>query len=500
GADLLEGATFTLQRGRRYGLIGRNGSGKSTLLRSLASRQLGDIPAALTIHYVSQARRCSLGRCDGTPLELLFTPRPLHLALYTSPSTPRPLHTSPRPAQVLERLDLIGADAAEQRALALLRNLGFSAELRARPMAALSGGWRVRTCLAAAIFAKPDVLMLDEPTNHLSIGAVLWLMRELTTSPAWSERIVVVVSHDRVFLDAVATDVLHLSAAARRLTQSHGNYATWAKRREQQQKTFERATALRAEQAPPHTPPRPAPAPRPALTAPLPCRARPPAASFPRASGRQAQDEDHELPLSLQAGGEISGPLVQLRGVAFGYSAAGEQLFSGAELGVDATSRIVLLGENGNGKTTPLLLGDLAPTAGEVVRNGGARIGLVNQHHADQIDLTLTPLQFLMDRFPGDGSYAHEQALRSRRHGSRQRPPPQAVPSSALSGGQRSRVALAAVSYAAPHVLVLDEPTNNLDLESIAALADCVTAFKGGVVLVSHDQYFVSRVANEVWV
>ena len=76
----------------------------------------------------------------------------------------------------------------------------------------------------------------------------------------------------------------------------------------------------------------------------------------------------------------------------------------------------------------------------------------------------------------------------------------QAVPSSALSGGQRSRVALAAVSYAAPHVLVLDEPTNNLDLESIAALADCVTAFKGGVVLVSHDQYFVSRVANEVWV
>ena len=148
----------------------------------------------------------------------------------------------------------------------------------------------MRTCLAAAIFAKPDVLMLDEPTNHLSIGAVLWLMRELTTSPAWSERIVVVVSHDRVFLDAVATDVLHLSAAARRLTQSHGNYATWAKRREQQQKTFERATALRAEQAPPHTPPRPAPAPRPALTAPLPCRARPPAASFPRASGRQAQD------------------------------------------------------------------------------------------------------------------------------------------------------------------------------------------------------------------
>eukprot|EP00962_Isochrysis_galbana_P009492 scaffold2645_cov112-Isochrysis_galbana.AAC.8 len=116
-------------------------------------------------------------------------------------------------SDVLQRLDLIGADGAETRALALLQNLGFSPELRARPMRALSGGWRVRTCLAAAIFARPDVLMLDEPTNHLSIGAVLWLARELTTGPTWTDRIVLVVSHDRIFLDTVATDVLHLSGA-----------------------------------------------------------------------------------------------------------------------------------------------------------------------------------------------------------------------------------------------------------------------------------------------
>ena len=155
----------------------------------------------------------------------------------------------------------------------------------------------------------------------------------------------------------------------------------------------------------------------------------------------------------------------------------------------------------GNGKTTlvKLIIGELRPTEGEIVHASGCRIALVNQHHADQIDLTMSPLQFLMDKFPGDSSYDHEQALRSHLHSCGVTSEMQLLPSSALSGGQRSRVALAAVSYTAPHVLVLDEPTNNLDLESVASLADCIESFKGGVVLVSHDQYFVGRVAREVW-
>ena len=98
----------------------------------------------------------------------------------------------------------------------------------------------MRTALAAAIFAKPDLLLLDEPTNHLSIGAVLWLARELTTSEVWQQRTIVVVSHDRVFLDEIATDTLHVSGAARLLTQSRGNYSTWAKRRAQQKLTHDR--------------------------------------------------------------------------------------------------------------------------------------------------------------------------------------------------------------------------------------------------------------------
>ena len=421
--------------------------------------------------------------------------------------------TAPRSVrgQVREALVQIEAETAEQRATSLLENLGFSAELRGRSMAALSGGWRVRTALAAAIFARPDLLLLDEPTNHLSIAAVLWLARELTTNATWQQRMIVVVSHDRVFLDEIASDTLHVSGAARQLTQSKGNYSTWAKRRQQQQLTHEREMAQKQE-----------------MIKQLrgfdigKLGSTPKAMKMLKSKEKQADKleeeaaamaeeaasltEDAETPLSLKAGGELGAGImaVQIKGVGFRYESSPDArlLFRGAEVGIDSKSRIVLLGENGNGKTTlvKLMLGELRPTEGEVIHASGVRIALVNQHHADQIDLTMSPLQFMMDKFPGDSSYDHEQALRSHLHSCGVTSEMQMLPSSALSGGQRSRVALAAVSYTEPHILVLDEPTNNLDLESVASLADCIESFAGGVVLVSHDQYFVSRVAREVWV
>ena len=123
-----------------------------------------------------------------------------------------------RRLDVEEALIQMDAAGAPGRASALLHNLGFPEALMDRPMRALSGGWRVRAALAAALFAKPDVLLLDEPTNHLSIAAVLWLARELSCSSTWQSRVVVVVSHDRHFLDAATTDSLHISGAARKLT------------------------------------------------------------------------------------------------------------------------------------------------------------------------------------------------------------------------------------------------------------------------------------------
>ena len=523
GTDLLENASFTLMRGRIYGLIGRNGKGKSTLLRAIASRAVGDIPPELTVHYVSQEVQLDGEKSEWTPTQYVVhadIERRLLLeefAALTSEGTAADgeaaggaasdaAKNAKRLLEVQSALELIDAENAESRAVSLLKNLGFSAELLGRSMSALSGGWQVRTALAAAIFSRPDLLLLDEPTNHLSIGAVLWLARELRTSETWQQRIVVIVSHDRVFLDEVSTDTLHVSGAARKLTQSRGNYSAWAKRRQQQQITHNRELESKNREIKELRDFNPAT-----------LGSTPKAMKIFKMKVKQAEkleeeasklvteaaslQEDAELPLALKSGGELSGFAVNIRDVGFRYAPDSPTLFRGAELGVDSKSRIVLLGENGNGKTTlvKLLLGELEPSEGEIFRAGGARLALVNQHHAAQIDLTLSPLQYMIEKFPGDGSYVHEQALRSHLAGCGVTSEMMALPASALSGGQRSRVALAAVSYTKPHVLVLDEPTNNLDLESVVALADCIDSFEGGVVLVSHDQYFVSRVAKEVW-
>ena len=556
GAPLLEDAACTLVRGRCYGLIGRNGKGKSTMLRALAARRVGDVPSNVTVHYVSQEVHVSEETEEMLPGQCVVA-ADVERRLLLEESADLEARAdrdeldaegAGRLGEVLERLDMIGSDTAERRADELLANLGFSEELRGRPLRALSGGWRVRTMLAAAIFARPDLLLLDEPTNHLSITAVLWLARELSTSEVWKERTIVVVSHDRAFIDEVCSDVLHISGAARRLTQSHGNYSTWAARRAEQKLAYDREVSVRA-----------------AKIGSLKEYAghgfryggsgsqinkmkmkEKQAGKLEEEAAEQAADlaalrEDMELPLQLKSGGELPGFIVQMRGVAFGYPGTGTTLFSGADFSVTSQSRVVLLGENGNGKTTlvKIMLGELVPTEGEVLIKSSARVALVNQHHADQIDLELTPLEFMAKTFPApEGVTAFEHLQRLRGHlagcgvtGGSSKPSAgtstgsgggaaaamsgkdgggggggdgvmdlQNVPAAALSGGQRSRVALAAVSYREPHVLVLDEPTNNLDLESVAALAESVKAFKGAVVCVSHDQYFVNAIANEAWV
>jgi ABC-type Mn2+/Zn2+ transport system ATPase subunit len=177
GPPLLEDAACTMVWGRRYGLIGRNGMGKSTMLRAFAARRVGEIPVNVTVHYVSQEVNLTDAQRVKTPVEvvvdadiertlLLQEVVEMEQKIATESLDAKGSH---RHGEVLSRLEEIGSDSATRRATSLLENLGFSEELRARPLAQLSGGWRVRTMLAAAIFAKPDLLLLDEPTNHLSI-------------------------------------------------------------------------------------------------------------------------------------------------------------------------------------------------------------------------------------------------------------------------------------------------------------------------------------------
>ncbi len=530
GADLLDDAVLTLAPGHRYGLIGRNGKGKSTLLKFIASRRVGGLAADVSVHYVTQEVTLTDAQEDALPAEVVLqadVERRLLLADVAEMEAQEALDDkaseenskiSPEEAEARrkrlaaahERLLAMDAEGAPSRASALLRNLGFSDALASRKMRALSGGWRVRVALAAALFAKPDVLLLDEPTNHLSVAAVLWLARELRVSKTWRTRAVVVVSHDRHFLDAATTDSLHISGAARRLTAHRMCYSAWAAKRAEQQLALERRRALRDEK-------------KKTLEGyaghgfkyggsssqiNMMQRKANEAAKLDEEARKEADEtadlaEDAELPLRLSAGGTLRGPfLARLEKVSFRYPAGDKTLFANVDMTLDSASRVCLLGENGEGKTTlvKVLLGQLEPTSGVASLDRGARVALVNQHHADQLAFDKTPLAFMLEKFPGDGGAAHEREVRAHLASVGVSAAQQGTPSGALSGGQRSRVALAATSFAKPHLLVLDEPTNNLDLEAVAALADAVERFEGGVVLVSHDQYFVQRVARDVYV
>lgn len=510
GAELLEDASMVLVPGRRYALIGRNGKGKSTLLKAAAARRVGALPDSLSVYYVNQEVALAPELEAATPVDVVLeadVERTLLLHEAQELAGAVDEKAQARLTEVEERLVAIGADRARERAEALLINLGFSDRFRARRMDALSGGWRVRTCLAAALFAKPDLLLLDEPTNHLSIDAVLWLARELSTNSVWDDRIIVVVSHDRYFLDDACTDTLHISGVARRLTQSRGSYTAWAARRAEQQKAWRHAAELRA-------------AKREKLREytshgfkyggssgqinmqqkKLKEIAKMDEEAEAEAHELAALNEDEELPLTLEAGGLLDKAAMQLCEVGFQYPGSDELLFTGADFTLDSKSRVCLLGENGTGKTTlvKIIQGQLEPTVGEVKRATGVRIEVVNQHHADQLSYDMSPLSFMVHKYPGDGSNAHELKLRSHLASCGIGAKLQLTLARGLSGGQRSRVAMAAVSYARPHILICDEPTNNLDLEAVEALADCVRRFEGGVLIVSHDQYFVSKVANEV--
>ena len=191
--------------------------------------------------------------------------------------------------------------------------------------------------------------------------------------------------------------------------------------------------------------------------------------------------------------------IAMLESCSFRYPNTEKDIFTDVDLSVDSKSRVVLLGENGQGKTTlvKVITNALKSTGGSVKRDHGARISLVNQHHAEQLKYDMTPLQFMLEKYKGDGSYKHEQEIRGHLSSCGVPTALQSIPSGSLSGGQRSRVAMAAVSYFKSHLIVLDEPTNNLDLESCEALAKAISDFKGGVILVSHDQFFVEQVGKE---
>ncbi|KAG2176464.1 hypothetical protein INT43_005704 [Umbelopsis isabellina] len=508
GKRILTDANLTLAFGRRYGLVGKNGIGKSTLLKAMARREL-NVPTHISILYVEQE---VIG--DDTPAldmvlkadvwrtHLMSEEKRLtaEIAILDERSDDEDDTEEAKDAadkkkeslnselkELYQKLEDIESHKAEARASAILSGLGFDSEQQKRPTREFSGGWRMRISLARALFCKPDCLMLDEPDNMLDIPAIVWLERYLQTWP----NTLLVVSHDREFLDEVATDILHQHSE--KLEYYKGNYAQFDATREERQKQQIREYQSQMEY-------------RQHLQDFI-DKWRYNAKRAPQAQSRlkileklpvlEAPEAEKEVTFKFADPDALSAPILQMDGVKFGYVPE-KIIINDINLDMRLDSRIAVVGPNGAGKSTMLkiLTGDLKPITGIVNRNGRLRIAYFTQHHIDQLDLTKSAVAFMADRYPGKSEEEYRRHLGA--FGITGMVGLQVMKT--LSGGQKSRVAFACLSLINPHILVLDEPTNHLDLQSIDALQDALAVFKGGVVIVSHDERFINTVCNEIWI
>ncbi|XP_072318107.1 ATP-binding cassette sub-family F member 3 [Eucyclogobius newberryi] len=488
---LLQGADLSLSSGRRFGLIGRNGLGKTTLLKMLACRSLR-VPAHISILHVEQEVEGdntlaldSVLQSDTVREELLRDEKALNARINAGAADGT---ESVRLSEIYAKLEEIEADKAPARASVILAGLGFTPRMQQQTTKEFSGGWRMRLALARALFARPDLLLLDEPTNMLDVRAILWLENYLQT---WASTILV-VSHDRNFLNAVVTDIIHLHT--QRLDSYRGDYENFVKTKEDrlknQQREYEaqvqyrqhiqvfidrfRYNANRAAQV------------------------QSKLKLLEKLPELKPLEKETEVLLRFPDQFEkLSPPILQLDEVEFYYSPE-HRLFTGLNLSADLDSRICIVGENGAGKTTvlKLLMGELTPVNGVRQVHRNLKIGYFSQHHVDQLDLNVCSIELLANKFPGrpEEEYRHQLG----RYGVTGELATRPVAS--LSGGQKSRVAFAQMTMPCPNFYILDEPTNHLDMETIEALAKALNKYKGGVVLVSHDERLIRLVCRELWV
>ncbi|MFH4978007.1 hypothetical protein AB6A40_004716 [Gnathostoma spinigerum] len=493
--QLLLGADVTLVYGRRYGLVGRNGAGKSTFLRMISSKQL-IIPSNITMLSVEQEVDGddtqvldAVLASDFHRVQLLNREKEIQSRLAVPDLTDEEKSKlSSELSALYAKMEHAQFEKAPARAAAILFGLGFSPEEQKSPTKEFSGGWRMRVALASALFLKPDLLLLDEPTNMLDMKAIFWLEDHLQK---WDST-VVIVSHDRNFLNEICTDIIHLHS--KRLDQYRGNYASFAKamteKLTQQKREYEAQQQLRQ-----HT--------QEFIDK---FRYNAKRASMVQSRIKMLERLPVLKPVEIESDVylhfpdcEVLGnPVLQLDDVSFRYTPTSPLLFQNICIGSHANSRICIVGENGAGKTTllKLLMGDLNPTSGFRNANRRLKIGYFSQHHVDQLDMDVSSLECCAQRFPGRSQEDYRAALG--RFGLSGDLALQSV--STLSGGQKSRLAFALLGLLNPNYLIMDEPTNHLDVETVEALGKALGTFKGGVVIVSHDERLIELICKELWV
>ncbi|TKA52548.1 putative ABC transporter ATP-binding protein C29A3.09c [Cryomyces minteri] len=509
GKRILTDTNLTLAYGRRYGLVGQNGIGKSTLLRALSRREVA-IPTHISILHVEQeitgddtpALQAVLD-ADVWRKHLLKEQEKITRELADLEAERSSMADTATDAARLDKqregLDItlsdiqsklseMESDKAESRAASILAGLGFSHERQQYATKTFSGGWRMRLALARALFCEPDLLLLDEPSNMLDVPSITFLSNYLQGYPST----LLVVSHDRAFLNEVATDIIHQHSE--RLDYYKGaNFDSFYATKEERRKTAKREYENQMQQ-------------RAHLQAFI-DKFRYNAAKSSEAQSRikklekmpilEAPESEYTVHFKFPEVEKLSPPIIQMSGVSFGYT-PDKPLLRHVDLDVQLDSRIGIVGPNGAGKTTALklLIGALQPTTGLISQNPRLRVGFFAQHHVDALDMNASAVGFMAREYPGKSDEEYRRHLGA--FGITGMTGLQKM--ALLSGGQKSRVAFACLSLTNPHILVLDEPSNHLDIEAMDALSQALQNFQGGVLMVSHDVTMLQNVCNSLWV
>ena len=484
---LLEKVNFLLEPGDRIGLIGRNGEGKSTFLKVLAGEQdidsgLCQRDAVVTVAYVSQslpaAEDISVGEYVASGAQDLLDKLGQYQALSMSASDKHLDQMN----KLQHEIEAVDGWSFEARLSAVLKQFSLDSSTK---MSALSGGWRRKASLARALIIHPDVLLLDEPTNHLDVGLIQWLEGFLKSFKG----ALVVITHDRAFLNSVARSIAELDRG--HLTLWKGDYASFVEFKQKEMETEEKHNALfdkRLAQEEAWI--------RQGIKA---RRTR----NEGRVRALKRMREERAQRRSLQqlgnveiAAGESSGKLVaEFKSVSFAYD--GKTIVEDFDAILLKGDKIGLIGPNGAGKSTllKLILGEVEPTKGELKRGTRLQVAYFDQMR-EQLDLDKNIVDNIGEGRSSVEVNGRDVHIMSYIQDFMFSPARARTPLAALSGGERNRVLLAKLFCKPSNLLILDEPTNDLDTDTLELLESLLVNYKGTVLLVSHDRQFLDNVVS----